>query len=125
MLKLWKPTLGTSDVTVTAVGVKADTWDIEFTGALAGEDMPQMRVNSLALTSPAGSTYGSMARLGLAVAGQEFQIAGVTRFATLNELMARFQQAISASGLLLTLLQYCMSSICLIVQACQILSAGK
>ena len=99
MLKLWKPTLGTSDVTVTAVGVKADTWDIEFTGALAGEDMPQMRVNSLALTSPAGSTYGSMARLGLAVAGQEFQIAGVTRFATLNELMARFQQAISASGL--------------------------
>jgi VCBS repeat-containing protein len=99
MLKLWKPTLGSGDVSVTAVGGRADTWDIEFTGALAGEDMPQMRVNSLALTSPTGSTYGSMARLGLAVAGQEFQIAGVTRFATLNELMARFQQAISASGL--------------------------
>ena len=99
MLKVWKPALGASDVSVTAVGGRADTWDIEFTGALAGEDMPQMRVNSLALTSPTGSTYGSMARLGLAVAGQEFQIAGVTRFATLNELMARFQQAISASGL--------------------------
>jgi hypothetical protein len=99
MLKLWKPALGSADVTVTAVAGKSNTWDIAFTGALAATDMPQLRVNSLALTSPAGGTYGSMARLGFAVAGQEFQIAGVTRFATLNELMARFQQAISASGL--------------------------
>ncbi|MDD3325951.1 MAG: DUF4347 domain-containing protein [Zoogloea sp.] len=99
MLKLWKPTLGSADVTVTAVAGKSNTWDIAFTGALAATDMPQLRVNSLALTSPSGNTYGSMARLGFAVAGQEFQVAGVTRFATLGELMARFQQAISASGL--------------------------
>ena len=100
MFKRWKADIGTGELSVTAVAGHANTWDVEFTGALSVLDQPQLRINSLALTSPAGgSSYGSLTRLGFAGAGQDFQINAVTSFATLNEMLQRFQQAVSASGI--------------------------
>lgn len=102
MYKLWNPAVTTADISVTAVAGMTDTWDIEFKGQLAGADLPQMRVNGRLLTSPASGSFQSIDKLGFAAGGQEFQINGVTTFVSLNDMLERFQHAVSGAGISLS-----------------------
>ncbi|MBF0415872.1 MAG: DUF4347 domain-containing protein, partial [Magnetococcales bacterium] len=97
MLAQGIPGFAASDLTVTAVAGMANTFDITFTGNQSGQTLPQMTLNTSKLTSPAGSsTYGPMTRFGFLAEGQDFTTTNVTTFVTFNEMMDRFQQAVSA-----------------------------
>jgi len=83
-----------SDVGVTKTG---NVYDIEFRGRWAAQDVPQLRINSQKLVSPASANYAPLEYLGFLPAGQDGQVNNVTTFVTLNEMVGFFQQAVNAN----------------------------
>ncbi|MEI6732756.1 MAG: DUF4347 domain-containing protein [Comamonadaceae bacterium] len=94
MLQKWNATVTSSDISVSKNG---NVYAIEFKGRWAAKDVPQMRVNSQKLTSPAGASFTALDRLGFLAAGQDSQVNNVTTFVTLDDMVERFKQAVNVS----------------------------
>ncbi|MDO8787802.1 MAG: DUF4347 domain-containing protein, partial [Sulfuritalea sp.] len=92
MLQKWNSAVVSGDVDVSTSG---NFYDIEFKGRWAAKDVPQLRINSQKLTSPASSSYTALDNLGFLAAGQDSQINNVTTFVTLDQMMERFQHAVN------------------------------
>jgi hypothetical protein len=92
-----------SSITVTPVasGLQANEYafDIEFGGQLLGHDIEQVSVNTASLKSanraPTDPAYRNLSLAGFSPGGQDLQRSTATTFSTLNDLMARFQQAVN------------------------------
>ncbi|HAT51546.1 MAG TPA: hypothetical protein DCS88_14625, partial [Alphaproteobacteria bacterium] len=95
LFKQGNPDFSASDISVTAVAGKSNTFDIEFKGIWAAKDCPQMRLNTHGLTSAAGESFGPITRLGMQAEGQDLAVNSVTTFVTFNEMMDRFQNAVN------------------------------
>ena len=101
MLRLSDATLNdTGIVNVTVASEDASTgsyaFKISYGSQLAGKDMPQLMISTAGLT-PKTSTngYHNLTVAGFSSGGQDSQQTKVTTFNTLNDLVARFQQAVN------------------------------
>ena len=102
------PTINdTGAVTVTSSVADSTTgtyaFDIAFSGQLAGRDIAQIIVNPVALTPKSLSSlkFSNLTLAGFSPGGQDNGRQAVTTFNTLDDLLARFQQAVNnnlASG---------------------------